>query len=274
MSRKRNRDFEGVDRLDNIEEPIPKASLHVAVTRLSPVKKGRNSKYFDGQLTDGDTEIRMVGFSPELEKKLSTYKQEKRPIKLEDCEIKQSRQGHKMEVILKNSTKITESPKDINVPEDTDESPVLTTLINLPSLLNFQQIVTTIKVIQTPDPMTVTGGKCKQDVIIADDTATAKVTLWEQYVGALQLGNSYMLKNFVIREYNQLKYLSMPREGAEILSVEDVGDVYELSSDSSSEEQQEMLINNAQIVAKLALDAKQGWNLYLLLLGVALNQTA
>ena len=115
--------------------------------------------------------------------------------------------------------------------------------------LLFQKITTSVKVIQVSDIVTVTGGKKKQDVTIADNTSTAKVTLWEQYIGALQDGKSYKLNNFVVREYKNIKFLSMPREGSTIAEVED------MASDSDAEERQQIKqLSNAQIIGVPHLD--------------------
>ena len=162
-------------------------------------------------------------------KKLSTFQHRRVPIKLEDCEVRQSRQGYNMEILLKNTTKITESSKDIDTSrEDSDDLPTSITLLQLSDIQLFQKITTSVKIIQVSDIVTVTGGKKKQDVTIADNTSTAKVTLWEQYIGALQDGKSYKLNNFVVREYKNIKFLSMPREGSTIAEIEDIGEVEDM----------------------------------------------
>ena len=38
----------------------------------------------------------------------------------------------------------------------------------------------------------------KQDIVIAYRSATSRVTLWEEHVGAMEQGKSYILKNFVV----------------------------------------------------------------------------
>ena len=48
---------------------------------------------------------------------LHEYLDQKCPIYLQDCEIKQARRGNKMDIILKGSAKITASPKKIEVPD-------------------------------------------------------------------------------------------------------------------------------------------------------------
>ena len=216
MARKRQ-----LDSLDDLQEPISNASLHAAVVSVSPVKKGENAVYFDGKLTDGVKQVRLVGFSPNHQRTHSNYKQLKRSIQLDDCEIKLSRQSHAMEVILKKVTKITESSKEIDAPEvDIAEETMSTNLINLTNLQNFQKVVVRIKVLDVSDVVMVTGGKRKKDVVVADHSATSKVTLWEEDIDKLEEEQSHTLTNFVVREYNSLTYLSKPQEGATILHRE------------------------------------------------------
>jgi len=65
-------------------------SLHVVVVSIFSVKKGRKTLFFDGRLTDGIGELRMFNFNTHYQKKMSEFKSEHRPIKLENCEITQS----------------------------------------------------------------------------------------------------------------------------------------------------------------------------------------
>ena len=87
------------------------ANVHGALMQLSPVKKGKRSNFFEGQMSDGTSRMRFVGFKAEQRKKLVDFLQSGKPVDLKDCEIKVSRQGHQMEVLLKNSTEICTSRK-------------------------------------------------------------------------------------------------------------------------------------------------------------------
>ena len=64
-----------------------------------------------------------------------------------------------------------------------------------------------------------------QDVFIADKSFTARVALWEDNVGIMQQGRSYTLKNFVVRVFQSIKYLTMGGEGAELIPIKDIGTV-------------------------------------------------
>ena len=86
-------------------------------------------------------------------------------------------------------------------------------------------------------------GKKKQDVLIADGSATAKVTLWEEHIGKLSENSSYKLQNFVVREWDATKYLSMTRDST-ISSIPDIGKVKEADEIEETLHQ----LQNAQII--------------------------
>ena len=91
--------------------------------------------------------------------------------------------------------------------------------------------------------------KVKQDIIIADQTGTARVTLWEDHVGALDEGRSYTLKNFVVRMYQSAKYLSMGGDATEIVPIEDIGVVA-----TASDGEEEITLHNVTIIGVPHLD--------------------
>ena len=83
----RKRHIEEVDRLDLLQQPLANASVHGAVTSLSPVKKGRNSS-FDGTMYDGHRQIHLVGFLPGQQKKLDAFYTNKKVVNFHNCEVK------------------------------------------------------------------------------------------------------------------------------------------------------------------------------------------
>ena len=255
-SRKRPLNLEELDHLDAVEKPIANASVHGAITSLSPVKKGRNTNYFDGTIADERTKLRLVGFSSDQQRKLSSFFKNGTTINLQNCQVKESREGNKMEVMLKGNTIIVESEKDINKSlldcEDVN-TPAFITLSQLLTTQNFQRVSMNVKVIELKTPTYVTGEKMKQDVIIADSTGNAKLTLWEKDVNSLDLVQSYSLCNFTVREYHSKKYLSMPKEGYEIRKISDIGTVNEDPLDES--EREVMELHNAQIIGVPQLDS-------------------
>ena len=255
-SRKRSAPPPELDDYTAVSEPCPTANVHGVVKTLSPVKKGKRSKYFDGVLTDGTSNLRLVGFHSEQQKRLCTFSKDKTPVALQNCELKPSRQGNTMEVILKTATQIVKSPKKIEVLEDEADADPLSpmTVADIKELQPFEKVSTIVKVISKKVPILVAGGKKKQDVLVGDQTSTIAVSLWENYVDTLSQNESYCLQNFVVREYNMKKYLSMPREGATVLQIEDIGDVEQQDSDSEFEHVDSQLCD-AQIIGVPQMDS-------------------
>ena len=95
-----------------------------------------------------------------------------------------------------------------------------------------------------------TWQKVKQDVIIADRSSTAKVSLWEEHVNAMKEHKSYCLKNFIVREFQSTKYLSMCKENTDIILIDDIGVVVERSDD----EDEISVIKNVTIIGVPHLD--------------------
>lgn len=65
--------------------PSKHAMVEGLISSLSPMGK----KYFDGELTDGDNIVRLVGFDVSQHNKLLSYCRDKVPVKITNCEMKQ-----------------------------------------------------------------------------------------------------------------------------------------------------------------------------------------
>lgn len=85
------------------DNEIQSANIHGIPRNLSPVKQGKKASYFDGEMSDGSCRIRFVGFKAEHRRRLLPFTEKDEPVELQNCHIKRSRQGHKMEVLLKHT---------------------------------------------------------------------------------------------------------------------------------------------------------------------------
>ena len=159
------------------------------------------------------------------QRKLNELYQNNVPVQLANCEIKRARQGEGYELMLKSSTKINQSPKKLDVASlmaDVTTASKVITLSSLDSLDEFQKITVNVKVLELKD-QTEVGGKAKRDIFVADESSTARVTVWEGHINTMDQDESYCLKNFMVREYQNIKYLTMAKEGSEIIPIEDIG---------------------------------------------------
>jgi hypothetical protein len=196
---------------------------------------------------DGHQQVRLVGFLPGQQKKLDSFFTDTKAVNLHNCEVKQSRQGHQMEITLKSATELSESAKEFDVSVFNNEPvPTSITLGELSSIENFREVIFEVKVIAKTEPISVSGGKKKQDVVIGDCTGTSKVALWEEYINSLDVDESYRLAKFLVKEYASQRYLSMLRIGSEITQIGDTGEVEEPTSSTVTE------ISNPEIIVSLS----------------------
>lgn len=59
-------------------KPVGSANVHVVISSLSPIKRGRKSNYFEGTVSDGKLKLRLVGFSQAQQKQMQDLKAQKR----------------------------------------------------------------------------------------------------------------------------------------------------------------------------------------------------
>ena len=208
--------------------PTDSAIVHGVVSSLSPMKKGKTTDFFEAKLMDGELQMRVVGFQESLRERLAKSQEKEKSVSLQNCQVKHGRNSDELEIILKSSSRIQPSPKKIVVNEmlKRAENPQIT-LDALPMKSVYDKVTLNAKVINVEAPAKVSGGLTKQDVVIADSTSPARITLWERDIGQLTEGNSYRFTDIVVRMYQQEKYLSVPKDSATITEIEDIGEVAE-----------------------------------------------
>ena len=157
--------------------------------------------------------------------------------------------------MLKNASEIKASTKNLDVgtfiaenEPSTMHSTETTTLDQLPELQLFRKVMVYVKAILVNDPVQL-NDKLKQDIIVADATGTARLTVWEDHCNSLQQGRSYHLKNYVVRVFQAVKYLSRG-EGSQLLAIEDIGHVA-----AEVEEDQEITYKHVTIIGVPQLDS-------------------
>ena len=225
------------------------ANIHGIVATVSPMKQGKKAKYFEGKLTDGDKHLRIVGFQEQHRSRLAQFQKSMESVALFDCQLKHGRQSDELEVILRSSSRVTPSPKKFRVADLSALSNPEIQLKALPDKNAYDKVSITAKILHLEDPVKVSGGLSKQDVTIADATAAARLTLWESDVHSVREGGSYELSNLVVRSYLGDKYLSMPKEGAQIKEIDDIGEVHE-----DDEAEQYITLTGVEVAAVVSLD--------------------
>ena len=143
-----------------------------------------------------------------------------------------------MEVIAKSSTGIIQSPKKYN--QDVFAEEVNTIESN-------EKITLNIKVLQILRIGKSTTGANIQEVLIADATGLCRCSLWETFIGQLQVHQSYKLTEFYVQEYRNKRCVSNAQQGSVIEPIPNI-DVGEITADDYVNEE-EIEIKNAIVAA-------------------------
>ena len=148
--------------------------------------------------------------------------------------------------MLKSGTQIRPSPKNLNVSTIMVQMATVSKTISL-TLADtevWEKVSVNVKVVEVKEVFQL-HDRVKQDVIVADQTGAVRVCLWEDHVHCMEKKKCYSLKNFVVREFQSTKYLSMPKEGTEIVEIDDIGDV---AKDFGSSEEEILVLQNVTVV--------------------------
>ena len=187
-----------------------KAKVHGVITQLSPVKTSETSsrRYFDAHMSDGNKCVRVVSFKPSLKDALDSSLAEHTTIAMVNCRV----QTEKGQDTNEHST-IEYSPKKFAIPDSHLSTQTTIQFGELSSLANNTTVSVKIKVVDLSTPETVSNKagqtKTKQDCLIADESACARVVVWEKDVGELVIGCSYKLVSVSVRYFDGVNYLSL-----------------------------------------------------------------
>ena len=226
MAGSSKRSYDEFKDVSEVDHEAKHAKVHGIVASLSPMKESTSglSNFFDGQLTDGKTNLRLVGFDTSHQQRLAGFHEKNEPVALVNCKVKSSKWGSELEIIMGKHTQMQKSSSKFYVPM-VHEPITEVTLDQLERLQIYQRISVKVKVISEKEVLELKDGLKKQDLIKGDSTGTAKLTVWEKIVTSLKIESSYKLSGLMVKVYNGLRYLSMAKEDVHIISILDIGSV-------------------------------------------------
>ena len=131
-----------------LSQPSSSATLHGAVTSLSPMKKGKSCEYFDGSLSDQTANIRFVGFSTSVRRKLLQHKEKSDPVTLSHCQVQHSRKNDDLEVKLNSVTAVKKADKTFDIPTSNPLDSVVK-LATIKDMTEYSTVTVEAKVLYT-----------------------------------------------------------------------------------------------------------------------------
>lgn len=214
-----------------IESPIEKATVNAVLTSLSPQKLP--SRCFQGEQTDGDTVIPILGFDQSQRQKLQHYLDDHTPLTLQNCQISLNKVTGKYQIIIKLYTSVEKSSVNYHITDPKTLGSPMITLSDLDNKAEYDRVTLQAKVITVNNLQVVSTGKTKQDVDIADNNTSSTITLWEDDVGVLKPTLSYQFNRVQVHKFNGKTTLSLPNFGASIDEISDIG--YTVNNEESGD---------------------------------------
>ena len=196
------------------------ATIEAVIASVSPMKNSK-THFFDEELTDGDTVIRMVGFDDHQRDALNTFMKQKMPVAIKNCHIQLSKFTQKYEVVLKGYTTIEQSEMKFDISDmDTLGSDKIS--LSELSTKEYDRVTVKVKIIRINKPEKVGKNKTKQDVAVSDPTGVANLTLWESDINTLKIDQSYQLNRLIVRTYKGKRMLSLSAGVTSVIEIEDI----------------------------------------------------
>ena len=191
-----------------------------------------------------DKLYRAVCFSPEKHQQCKTTSESSSPIKLTKYQLKRNTFTDQDEIHINKRSRLFEPASheigfDIQQlePVKQEKSVEMTASEVLIRPANCKVNISGRITFQGPEETIISKGKTlrKQEALFTDNTASARIVLWENDIDKIATGNSYNLSNAVIRQYNQENYLCLNRQSAVAESFDTIEreDEQSLSSDNS-----------------------------------------
>ena len=217
--------------------------VHGVPVNVSPARESRNTKgvfYFEANLSDGKKCARVVSFDTTHRVILKKAEEEGSVVALSNSIVKRRSLSSELEVHMNKRSKVMSSPRKLSLGDVVVPLGRTVKISDIASLTGSQEIEVKCKVVKVNEVSTVKksgDGKelRKQDVIIADETGSCRLVLWEDDVNSLEEGKSYCLLDMGVRRYGAMKYLSFTVKS----SKEMIGDLENVNEEDATGEESE-----------------------------------
>ena len=193
------------------------ATVNAIVTSISPAKP--SSKCFRGELADNQTVIPCITFDKVQRDKLEEFSKSQKTVTLTNCQISVNKPTGKPEVIIKGYTVIDECKSEqFTNDRNTIGSPIVK-IESLESMEQYSRVTVQVMVTHVGDIKTVSTGKYKQELAVADETGVTTLTLWENDIDNLEENVSYQLNRVQVNKFQGKTELVFPNYGASITVI-------------------------------------------------------
>ena len=155
--------------------------------------------------------IRFVGFSTSVRRKLLQHQEKNDPVTLSHCAVQRSRKNDDLEVKLNSVTAVKKADKQIDI---SISNPVdaIVKLATIQDMSEYSTVTVEAKVLHTEDPVQLLDGRSKQDLMISDGTQYVELTVWEEKLENLRNTNVTVYQIFFYVNFGVKNTLLLGKE--------------------------------------------------------------
>lgn len=182
---------------------------------MSPIKntKKKQTPYFDFFLQTSDTnKVRGICYEPQQRKNLLEPFQKKSPVKITGTKRISTTSFSTTNEEFKIAKKSKIMPTTTEFSYNSHVSSSMVTINEALEAEEYRTVDVTGKIMNKKDQIQLVFKNNKQlkkvDCLIADQTASIKVTLWEDAIDAVSSGKTYIFTNLKVRVFDDVKFLN------------------------------------------------------------------
>jgi len=132
----------------------------------------------------------MLHLSCGVRSKKNCWPSQRVPASISNCALQLNKYSQKTEILIKRYTNIQPGSKEFNIE---NVNSIGSTTIKLSDLNDGDIVNVNIKVLEINDPVKVGKNLTKQEILIADGSGNAVLTLWENDINTLELLQCYQV---------------------------------------------------------------------------------
>lgn len=100
---------EAFGELSSIKQTSPKAKVRGLLTGVCSAMKGDGCQFWDGEIVDNSSSMRIYGYDPASRRRLFDFQQRGESVVLTECAVKKARFGDNLEIYVSDSTSVETS---------------------------------------------------------------------------------------------------------------------------------------------------------------------
>ena len=223
-----------------------RANVHGYVNVFSGRAEDRARSFFDGYLQDDVGKKRFFGYSLPKEQKLRQLIEARKPVQLTNVVTQPSRLGDDMEFKIWERTGIFPSTRQyvgISTTLAKTSDPITIQLNQLGQQVPYQRVNFSAGVIDAMPESRSENGVRVRKITVADATATANMSPWNDFIPVVELNRSYFFTRMMVTDFGGTNVICTPKKDGAIQPIPDLTGIKGKQSTANAEPERAIIMS-------------------------------